>query len=176
MATWIILLRGVMPTGRNKVPMTPLREALEDAGLARVRTYIQSGNVLADSRLGQRKIEQLVHDVIADRFGGDITVMARTPREIAALVEANPFGTADPGKLFLTLLGGEPDPDRVRDVQAMDISPDAVAFRGNVVYTRVAHGYRTLKANNTFLEKRLKVKATTRVLRTIDRLLALAES
>jgi uncharacterized protein (DUF1697 family) len=45
----IILLRGVMPSGKNAVPMAPLRAALEKAGLHKVRTYIQSGNVLAQA-------------------------------------------------------------------------------------------------------------------------------
>lgn len=39
MNTKIILLRGVMPTRKNKVPMAPLRAALEAAGLRNVRTY-----------------------------------------------------------------------------------------------------------------------------------------
>jgi hypothetical protein len=33
MKTHIILLRGVTPTGKNKVLMAPLRAALENAGL-----------------------------------------------------------------------------------------------------------------------------------------------
>ncbi|HSJ53822.1 MAG TPA: DUF1697 domain-containing protein [Anaerolineae bacterium] len=33
-----MLLRGVMPTGKNKVPMAPLRAALEAAGLKAIRT------------------------------------------------------------------------------------------------------------------------------------------
>ena len=40
MKTTIILLRGVMPTGKNKVLMAPLRTALEEVGLSQVgRTY-----------------------------------------------------------------------------------------------------------------------------------------
>lgn len=43
----IILLRGVMPSGKNSIPkMAVLRQHLEEAGFERVRTYIQSGNIL----------------------------------------------------------------------------------------------------------------------------------
>ena len=42
METYVILLRGVMPRGKNKVLMGPLREVLSEAGLVDVRTYIQS--------------------------------------------------------------------------------------------------------------------------------------
>jgi uncharacterized protein (DUF1697 family) len=84
MKTYIILLRGVMPTGKNKVPIALLRAALEKAGLKNVRTYIQSGNVVAESSLSQSRIEKLVHDVIKKRFGGDIAVLARTAPSFAA--------------------------------------------------------------------------------------------
>ena len=59
MKTQIILLRGVTPTGKNKVPMTNLRVALEQAGLHGVGTYIQSGNVIDSSDLKQTKMEKL---------------------------------------------------------------------------------------------------------------------
>ena len=39
MNTRIILLRGVMPVGKNKVPMGQLREVLTKAGFKNVRTY-----------------------------------------------------------------------------------------------------------------------------------------
>ena len=61
MKTTIILLRGVMPTGKNKVLMAPLRTALEEVGLSQVRTYIQSGNVIVSTRLGLPAVERLVH-------------------------------------------------------------------------------------------------------------------
>ena len=42
----IALLRGVMPIGRNRVPMADLRELLTDLGFDGVRTYIASGNAV----------------------------------------------------------------------------------------------------------------------------------
>lgn len=43
MKTHIILLRGVMPRGKNKLRMAPLRAALQEVGLCNVGTCIQSG-------------------------------------------------------------------------------------------------------------------------------------
>jgi uncharacterized protein (DUF1697 family) len=42
MKTYILLLRGVMPTGRNRVPMAELRVALTEAGLSEVLTYFRA--------------------------------------------------------------------------------------------------------------------------------------
>ena len=38
MRTYVVLLRGVMPYGRNKVPMATLRTILSEAGLRDVQT------------------------------------------------------------------------------------------------------------------------------------------
>ncbi|WP_374627989.1 DUF1697 domain-containing protein, partial [Devosia sp.] len=69
MNKYAILLRGVMPTGRNRVPMAELRVALSKAGLLDVQTYIQSGNVIAQTELTQSSLEALVHQVILREIG-----------------------------------------------------------------------------------------------------------
>jgi uncharacterized protein (DUF1697 family) len=40
-----------------------------------VQTYIQSGNIVAASNLAHPELEKLVHEVIRERFGGDIAVL-----------------------------------------------------------------------------------------------------
>ena len=55
MKRYVVLLRAVMPSGRNKVPMAQLREVLSEAGFENVRTYIQSGNALVDTMLPVRE-------------------------------------------------------------------------------------------------------------------------
>lgn len=91
MNTQILLLRGVMPTGKNKVLMAPLRAALEAAGLKEVRTYIQSGNVIVSTELEQPELEQLVHHTIKNKLGGDIQVIARTPTYFMRVMANKPF-------------------------------------------------------------------------------------
>ncbi len=78
MATYILLLRGVTPSGRNKIPMARFREVLEKAGFAHVRTYIQSGNALVDTDLPAQAVEKSVRDLIRNQIGPDLVVLART--------------------------------------------------------------------------------------------------
>src|SRR4051794_9696416 len=49
MTRYLVLLRGINVGGRNKVPMAPLRAALEKLGYTNVSTYIASGNVILSS-------------------------------------------------------------------------------------------------------------------------------
>ena len=54
----IALLRGVTPTGKNRIPkMSFLVETLEKVGLKKVKTYIQSGNVILERELSKGKQE-----------------------------------------------------------------------------------------------------------------------
>lgn len=46
MQIWIALLRGVNVGGNTKLPMAELTATLEKMGIAEVKTYIQSGNVV----------------------------------------------------------------------------------------------------------------------------------
>ncbi|MGI8765485.1 MAG: DUF1697 domain-containing protein [Gemmatimonadaceae bacterium] len=176
MNTYVILLRGVMPTGRNKVPMAPLRTALAGAGLSDVRTYIQSGNVIAASALHHAELEHLVHAVIATEFGGDIAVMARTAAEFRRVLERNPFTDADTSRLYFTLLGSLPEAARRAEFASTDWSPENVRVTDDAIYTLYATRYSDSKLNNSTIERRLRVKATTRNFNTTSRLVELSSA
>ena len=108
MNTFVVLLRGITPTGKSKVPMTPLREALAEAGLGGVRTYIQSGNVIAMSDLAHVEVEKLVHDVIHREFGANIAVLVRTAKDFTSILKRCPFTDIDASKLYFSLLAVSP--------------------------------------------------------------------
>lgn len=174
MSTFVILLRGVTPTGKNKVPMAPLRAALTKAGLNDVRTYIQSGNVIAISKLTQVALESLVHDVIRKSFDGDIAVIARTAEQLAGILKRNPFADADGARLYFSLFATEPDKKLLKGLLSTDFSPDQVRFVRNTIYTLYATKHSDSKFNNNFFERKLNVAATTRNLNTMVNLVALA--
>lgn len=176
MNTKIILLRGVMPTGKNKVLMAPLRAALEAAGLQNVRTYIQSGNAIVSTALEQPAIEDLVHHVIKDQFGGDIQVVARSPSYFIEVMNNNPFKDEDPTKLYFTLLKARPEDFLLQAFHALSHGPDRVRVVGDMAYVLCATKYSELQANNNFIEKKLKVVATTRNFNTMSKLIALSTS
>lgn len=175
MTRYVMLLRGVMPTGRNRVPMAELRDALAQAGMANVQTYIQSGNVIADSPLDAAGVERLVHDTIRERIGADIAVIVRTPGELQRVMAEIPFPDADSAKLYFTLFQTPPDPERLAGLLAMDCAPDAIRVTDAAFYTLYATKLSDSRFTNNFFESRLKVKATTRNFNTMTRLLELCE-
>lgn len=173
MKTQIVLLRGVTPMGRNKVPMAALRGALEQAGLKDVRTYIQSGNVLVSTNLEPRRLERLVHDVIEENFGGDLVVLARDTAYFENALACNPFAGEDPARLYFTLLSAPPEQAVLDAFLAPGYLPDRIEVMGDMAFVLCATKYSDLKINNNFIERKLKVSATTRVYNTIANLVSL---
>lgn len=174
MKPYVILLRGVMPTGKNKVPMAQLRTALAAAGLLDVQTYIQSGNVIACSDLERLTLEQLVHDVIAREIGAEIAVIARTAEEYRRVLDANPFPQADTSRLYFSLLSAQPAQKLLDELLGIDFSPEEVKIIDDVIYTLYATKQSDSRFHNNFYESRLKVAITTRNFNTTARLVAMS--
>src|SRR5690242_7668698 len=92
MPTWVSLLRGVNLGARNQVSMPALRTALEADGFADVRTYVQSGNVVARSaHRSPAAVGSAVAAAVRREFGLDVPVVVRSPAELRAVLDWNPF-------------------------------------------------------------------------------------
>ena len=71
-------MRGVTPTGKNRIPkMSFLVEILEKVGLKKVKTYIQSGNVILERELSKGETGKLIHHTIAKEIGADLSVIIK---------------------------------------------------------------------------------------------------
>ena len=98
MTSYLVLLRGINVGGKNKVSMAELRSELEDLGFENVATYIASGNVLLDSKLGATKVAETIEAALPKRFKLDaelIRVAVLSADELEAVVERRPKGFGD---------------------------------------------------------------------------------
>ena len=57
--------------------MSFLVEILEKVGLKKVKTYIQSGNVILERELSKGETAKLIHDTIAKEIGADLSVIIK---------------------------------------------------------------------------------------------------
>ena len=174
MKKYAILLRGITPSGKNRVPMDILRAALSNAGLLDVQTYIQSGNVIAKSALTQSSLESLVHEVIFREIGADITVIARTHEQLKRVMEDNPFPSSAASRTYFSLFSAPAAAHLTEELARLEFSPDSVRINQDVLYTLYATKHSDSKFNNNFFERKLKVSATTRNFNTMSRLVALS--
>jgi uncharacterized protein (DUF1697 family) len=176
-ATRIVLLRGINLGSRNRIAMPALREALAGAGFENVRTYVQSGNIVLETKLKPATLERRVEQLIAERFGLEIAVVARTRDELAKVVKLNPLAkvAANPKRYQVAFLSGRLAPDVVKQLKAAVIAPEELAIEGREIYSWHAEGIARSKLWNAVASKGLGVKTTARNWTTVTTLLRMAD-
>jgi uncharacterized protein (DUF1697 family) len=175
MKTYIVLLRGVMPVGKNKVPMARLRQVLTDAGFKDVRTYIASGNVILRSNLSPAEIQQRVHDLIKKYIGPDLVIVVKTGSQLQKILDGNQLKKDDMSRVFYTMFVKKPPAQKVKEFTAQDYSPEEIVFNNNVAYVYIPGNYTRSKLDNNSIEKKLGVSSTTRNLNTIRKLIEMSK-
>ena len=69
MNSYVAFIRGINVGGRRKIKMEDLRRIFSDAGCDRVRTYIQSGNVVFQIKQGNaNKIAEKISLKILENY------------------------------------------------------------------------------------------------------------
>jgi uncharacterized protein (DUF1697 family) len=179
MNVFLSMLRGIN-VGGKKVPMVELREVYEVMKLKKVRTYIQSGNVIFEAKESDAlKLEKQLKKKISAHFGFDVPVVIRTQKEIEVVLKNNPFlkeKNIQEDRLYVTFLADIPEKDLLGKIIVQDGTTDRFIILGKEAYLYCPGGYGETKLSNNFFEKKLKVSATTRNWRTTNELLKMMET
>jgi len=180
MHTYIAILRGINVGGHNAIPMAALKLMFEELKLKDVITYIQSGNVVFkttkvnDDRLLERNIEA----AIQKKFDHEVPVIIRSLEEMETAIAANSIIKQvgiDTEKLHITFLDSIPLAVNLEQIKKYDYPPDKFIIIQKEVFLYCPNGYGITKLSNTFFENKLKVKATTRNWKTVNKLVELAK-
>jgi len=178
MQTYISVLRGINVSGRNMIKMDALRNMFEQMRFKHVKTYIQSGNVVFQTKkVSNQKLEQLITEKIVDCFSFDVPVLVKELSEIEEVLSNNPFilRQEDPAKLHVTFLSDFPEQERVAKITSGQYASDEFIIKGKDVYVYCPDGYGNTKLSNNFFESKLKVTATTRNWKTVTELAILGK-
>lgn len=111
MTSFVILLRAVNVGGTGNLPMSDLKALCETAGLADIRTYIASGNVVCRSDRGEAQVKAAVEAALEAYAGKPVGVLVRSASEMAAVLAANPFPDAAPNRTVAIFLDAPPPAD-----------------------------------------------------------------
>ena len=130
------LLRGINVGGRQKVPMSDLRELLADLGFAEVSTYLQSGNAVFSAReQPHTELADSIQAAVAERTGTSCTVLIRSGAELAGVVGRTPLAAPHtPSRYLVAYLSGEPDQARAEAVLMRSFEPDQIWISGQEAY------------------------------------------
>ncbi len=177
--TYVALLRGVNVGGHRLIKMPELKRVFEAMGFGRVRTYIQSGNVVFATDEQLETLRRRIEREIEASFGFPVTVVLRTAAELERVIADCPFAAdalAEGERLYLALLADAPSPEAVERLLACDDETDECRVVGREVYLLYRRSARDTLLTNAFLERTLSVAATTRNWRTMRTLTDMASA
>jgi len=180
MNSYISILRGINVGGRKKIKMADLTILYEQLGFQDVVTYIQSGNVGFKTAVNQEdELIAMIQQAIEAQYGFQVPVQIRTNQEMQAIIDNCPFSSLDlvenGTKVLVTFLASVPSTEKIEAVMEYVIAPEELVVRGREIYLHCPNGYGRTKLSNQFLERKLKVTATTRNWRSVQKLYALSE-
>jgi len=179
MEKYIILLRGINVSGKNKLKMADLRAMLEAMKFANIQTYIQSGNIVLEAKeMPNIELAQCVKTQIKTTFDYDVPTLVLRVGEWQAIFQNNPFLTKrneDTTKLHVTILAELPDKGLINTIKDIQHKADEFEIIGNNIYLFCPDGYGRTKFTNIFFERKLKVAATTRNWSTMGKLMEMVE-
>ena len=179
MTNYIALLRGINVSGHNKIKMADLKQLFLGLNFQNIRTYIQSGNVLFQSKeKSKTKIAVTISEAIKNKFGYDIKIVVITKNDIKTVFSSNPFlknRTPDITKLCVTFLSNNPNTDGLDQLEEIaNKSEDEFKINGKFVYLHCPSSFAKTKLTNNLFERKLKVDATSRNWKTITKLVELS--
>jgi uncharacterized protein (DUF1697 family) len=172
----VVLLRGINLGATNRVSMSKLREAFEQAGFSGVRTYLQSGNVVLTSGLKPQALAQRSRSLLAAELGLEVDVVVRTQRDLTRVVRANPLGevATNPKRYQVTFLAEKPSRELLSRLQSLAAGEERVVASGREIYAWHPGGVARSKLWAELAGRRLGVVATSRNWTTVESLLELA--
>lgn len=176
MKTYIALLRGINVGGNRILPMADLRKLLESLKFQQVKTYIQSGNAVFQTRsTDKNKLSSTIAKAIEAQFGFLVPVLVLELTELERAINEVPFATKglDPKTVHLFFLAASvknPDLDSLEELKG---KRERFELKQQVFYLLAPDGIARSKLA-TRLEKTLGVDATARNWRTICKIQELA--
>ena len=165
MQTFISLIRGINVGGHKKIKMAELREHYADLGFQNIRSYIQTGNLLFETKKTDKaEIIKMIEEKIVAVYGFEAKVILRTLEEYDQALANNPFlEKQEDLKKLIVMFAGDPIPEDWREkLPTYPNSTDEIAVIGSEVYLHCPDGYRDTKYGNSVIEKKLKIHATAR--------------
>ena len=172
MTRYIAFLRAINVGGRT-IKMETLRQHFEALGLARVETFINSGNVIFEARAAKTSsLEKKIEAQLRQKMGYAVAAFIRTPAELAGIAAYQPFPPPPSGGgLHIAFVQAPPAAPVKQALAALDTEADKFHVHNCEVYWWRAGGYSDspLSSSGRF-EKVLGVPATVRNSTTVLKL------
>jgi uncharacterized protein (DUF1697 family) len=175
MKTFIALFRGINVGGKNSLPMKELISLFEDLGCRSVKTYIQSGNAVFESKeKDASRLSNKIRIEIKKRRGFEPHVLLLGLEEMDKAIAGNPFPETEPKSLHIGFLGSAPANPNLKALEGLKKKSERFLLRDKVFYLYAPDGVGRSKLVASS-EKLLGVSMTDRNWRTVCKIRDMAK-
>jgi uncharacterized protein (DUF1697 family) len=143
MKTYIALFRGINVGGRHILPMKELVAILEDLGCRNVKTYIQSGNAVFESKVNNTsQLSKKISSEIKKSRGFEPHVLLLQLEEMEKAITNNPFpeGEKDPKALHVGFLTATPKTPDLKALESLKANREQFKLMDNIFYLYAPEG------------------------------------
>lgn len=159
--------------GGHVVKMDHLRAIFEELGLANVRTFIASGNVLFEAPVKQpAALERKIGKALRDALGYDVAVFLRSAIEVNGICARGGQAPAN-GTVMVGFLPTEVDAREKKIISAMSTPVDELFAENREVFWLAKQNFSGAIFQPAKLEKQLGKPVTFRNMNTVRRIAAL---
>jgi uncharacterized protein (DUF1697 family) len=173
--TYIALFRGINVGGKNILPMKDLVEIFEEMGCEKVKTYIQSGNVVFQSKKKQStKFAGKISSKLLESHGFESKVLLLETAELRNAIENNPFKSEDGKALHFYFLDSLPDNPDLERLMVVKSKSEQFKLNKNIFYLYAPDGVGRSKLASK-IEQSVGVPVTARNWNTVSKLISMTK-
>jgi len=175
MKKYIAFLRAINVGGHN-IKMEKLKRLFEEIGFKNVETFIASGNVIFETKsVNFSNLEKKIEIHLCKSLGYEVATFIRTTSEITAITNFKPFKEDELKKsqaLNVAFLKEHLTKEQKKSLTTLKTDIDDFHTSGREVYWMCKKKQSESKFSNTLFERTLKIRATFRGIKTVQKLAA----
>ena len=136
-----------------------------------------SGNVIFKSSETADTLPEIITRKIKEVYDFEVPVLVLSRKELVSVKENNLYlkSNIPIEQLLITFLSEPASQERIDTIERVKYLPDEFIIDGSNIYLHIVGGIGKSKLSNNFFEKKLNVSATTRNLKTVNKLIELSE-
>jgi uncharacterized protein (DUF1697 family) len=177
MIQYVAFLRAINVSGQKLIKMEDLRRMFGMPGIKNVRTFIQSGNVLFETKEADAaKLTAKIEKQLFKELGYGVEVFLRTKEELEDILQNDPFKKETLSKslaMYVTFLSEAPTATQKKELEALSNEVDTFRIRNRELYALIVKDGAKSLFTNMFVERKLKQKGTGRNQTTLNKIVGL---
>ena len=152
--------------GKNIIPMKELASLMNECGYENIRTYIQSGNVVFNSK---NSPNTEIGELVEEKFGFKPEVLILSSKDLSQAIENNPYNPVDGKLCHFYFCMSSPKFINTSKLTELKAASEEYSIKGKVLYLYAPDGIGKSKLA-AGVEGCLGVLATARNLNTVNKL------